>query len=133
MDDNKRLFLWLNPDGCYHEWGYPISSTGFKVKFRCQNKCGEAYFRSLMPSNPDYSTESGFFTLLDGLRAKGFGVELRHQSENCLARLVKYADIDADYDLDSPQTFVADTLPQALFQAAIKVMESEQPTGEGVE
>jgi hypothetical protein len=73
MIDNKAIFYYLNPEGCWHE------GLGDGTLARCE-KCGEFWTHTDREPgdwpNPDYTTEHGFFLLLEGLRAKGIEVEL---------------------------------------------------------
>jgi hypothetical protein len=74
MIDNKAIFHYLNPEGCWHE------GLGDGTLARCE-KCGEFWTHTDREPgdwpNPDYTTEHGFFLLLEGLRAKGIGVGFR--------------------------------------------------------
>ena len=67
MIDNKAIFHYLNPEGCWHEIN--------EGKNPCI-KCGNDLEFGIGCYNPDYTTEHGFFLLLEGLRAKGIEVEL---------------------------------------------------------
>lgn len=72
--DHKAIFHYLNPEGCWHEW----RSMGPDWGYRCGKDCGAI---SGSPRNPDYTTEHGFFLLLEGLRAKEFEVETHGLNE----------------------------------------------------
>jgi len=83
MIDNKAIFYYLNPEGCWHE------GLGDGTLARCE-KCGEFWTHTDREPgdwpNPDYTTEHGFFLLLEGLRAKGFDVDMRAFTE-CTAEI----------------------------------------------
>jgi len=77
MIDNKAIFHYLNPEGCWHEIN--------EGKNPCI-KCGNDLEFGIGCYNPDYTTEHGFFLLLEGLRAKGFDVDMRAFTE-CTAEI----------------------------------------------
>ena len=72
MIDNKAIFHYLNPEGCWHEIN--------EGKNPCI-KCGSDLEFGIGCYNPDYTTEHGFFLLLEGLRAKEFEVETHGLNE----------------------------------------------------
>jgi len=80
MIDNKAIFHYLNPEGCWHEANQKSIAVGLKY-----TSC--IHCRTTMPVdydddyNPDYTTEHGFFLLLEGLRAKEFEVETHGLNE----------------------------------------------------
>lgn len=112
-NDNKRLHEWFGL--CFHEIkgglvrpARCVKGCGFRVSIAEWQMLGEQ-------ANPNYSTESGFFALLDGLRAKVVSVEMwtgANTSANILTENGRYIAI-------------ADPLYEALFQAAIKAMDAE--------
>ncbi len=119
-NENKRLFEWLNPDGCWHDIQSEVHNAG-RIR-RCQ-KCTTTEFEDNY--NPQYHTESGFFALLSGLRAKGFEITLEVEpGQPEFARLYS----PRKQDSGEPWTYTGEglTLPIALFQAAIKAMTSEE-------
>lgn len=95
MIDNKAIFHYLNPDGCWHEIN--------EGKNPCI-KCGNDLEFGIGCYNPDYTTEHGFFLLLDGLKNVNDGdlrVEVRQTSNIYIVRLKEFGrklglGIDAD-------------------------------------
>lgn len=112
-NDNKRLFEWLNPGACWHE---KASTMGPTICKHCKEP-----WPNVCNLNPDYSTESGFFALLDGLRAKGLVLECDSIADVWDVRLYLH-----DRLALSIAKAHADTLPLALFNASIKAMEAEE-------
>jgi hypothetical protein len=77
--------------------------------------------------NPDYSTESGFFALLKGLKAKGYQVRMGDTPNDDSAAGIQHWELNdqgekiaLSYDADA----VADTLPAALCAATLKLIAS---------
>ena len=116
-NDNKRLFEWLNPDGCWHK-----DYSGDDICCEAMRVSEEPW--ELLRSNPDYSTESGFFALLSGLRAKGFAVEM-----HTLAQLASVKTYDENGVCTGKFSYVDASLPLALFQAALKCIGGEEGMG----
>lgn len=124
MDDNKRLFEWLNPDGCWHDFGGEAEKDT-EICAKCGYRITFIWGGTRDKVNPDYSTESGFFALLDGLEKKGWHYNLLW--DDCMPKDKREVFL---WKTDGTSvTDQADTLREALRQAAIKAMESEQPTG----
>jgi len=79
MINNKKIFEWLNPNGCWHRWRkYEVTGCQYgyifsRKEIKCQ-KCSKSRRRN---DNPVYTTEHGFFLLLSGIREKGFDWQLR--------------------------------------------------------
>lgn len=71
MIDNKKIFQWLNPDACWHEWDDAIER-------QCIH-CDAEW--AVVDDNPCYDSNDGFFLLLDGLRAKGVNVDMFNDNE----------------------------------------------------
>lgn len=139
-EQNRKLFEWLT-GGCAHETRFLSDDErgpvyGFFGTFKCYKhsglasnciKCGEPIHLNIGIFNgvptvygfPNYSKESGFFSLLAGLKSKGYGYVLESSGEVCRVEL--WEPNDSFY---SASDHVADTLPEALFNAAIKAMES---------
>ena len=89
MIDNKAIFHYLNPEGCWHEM-----KGGVLRPARCIHGCGlrlsiNDWIACGKKVNPDYTTEHGFFLLLAGLRAKGFDVDMRAFTE-CTAEIWRW-------------------------------------------
>lgn len=138
QESNKRLHEWF--ELCWHDFTYIGMPKGVP-SVRCKSTCGKEFQLVSCPARggTDYTTESGFFALLDGLRAKGFRRKneshaLMNDGTNVYRPTGEWAKLfrldDDGNEIDVSEA-TADTLPQALFSAAIKAMESEQPTGEG--
>lgn len=66
MDNNQRIFKWLNPDGCWHEWGDPLNA-------RC-SICGDLWeIVAIDGFNPFYDTDpAAMLELIEAVRAKGY-------------------------------------------------------------
>jgi hypothetical protein len=140
-NENKRLHEWFGL--CWHEpkrltneerepiCGFFGTIKGFKhptLTATCV-KCGDA----INPINvngvdtcyprPKYHTESGFFALLSGLEKKRLMVTLMdwyyYEKLTFTAKIRTFAINAVEFEAR------ADTLPEALFQAAIKALESE--------
>ena len=111
-NDNKRLHEWF---GKHWHTMKPDGKT-------CAD-CG-AYGNLVAQHNPDYSTESGFFALLSGLEKKRLMVTLMdwyyYEKLTFTAKIRTFAINAVEFEAR------ADTLPEALFQAAIKAMTSEE-------
>jgi hypothetical protein len=121
VTDNEKLHAWLFPEQCWHGDWKEQTYHGFRKK----EVCGKCETSRYYAKNPDYSSKLGFHDLLDGLKAKGYqirfgvspdeeaGVGIQHWEGTGKKREMVY---------DSMVT--ADTLPAALYEAALKAMES---------
>lgn len=124
-NDNKRLFEWLNPDGCWHK--PMIAGQGNSGRnWQCANgDCNaDLGYQWDEPKSIEYHTESGFFVLLSGLRAKGFEIECdsicQSRADGWDVRLYLH-----DVLAISNAKAHADNLPEALFKASLAALESE--------
>jgi len=115
-NENKRLAKWFGTH--WHEWDDGLLC----------HECGSIKADRHCIPNPDYSTESGFFALLNGLRSKGFNLSIENDAD------VWWVHIPDGENCKHGKTYSAsgDTLPLALFNAAIKAMDAET-SGEGTE
>lgn len=110
---NRQIFLWLNPDGCWHGTDYTNAPQGYPCK-----GCGERV--ASMRPNPDYHSWDGMRLLLEGLEAKGYvDIDLGRESAGWWARI----DV-APNDDDGPYA-EAESLPLALVGATLKLIEGE--------
>ena len=66
MINNKAIFHYLNPGECWHERRDDNCKPCKWCKYSPQHRYTE---------NPDYTTEHGFFLLLEGLTEKKFSVK----------------------------------------------------------
>lgn len=126
-NENKRLFEWLNPDGCWRKKGKWIPDENFPTT-RSVAVCAACEIYHL---NPDYSTESGFFALLAGLTKRKdeeilperwLKIEFSGAIEKWTVQIGNYVQ---PYQFANKVIASADTLPQALHLAALKVLEAE--------
>jgi len=128
IEANRRIHEWLGDRADWH--CYVPSSPDPECDY-CDKELEEC-----VKSNPRYDKESGFFALLTGLRAKGFAVNTfgspKIGSLNCATSEYQSATlVQFERDTPNPSSIKefharADTLPEALFQAAIKAMILEE-------
>jgi hypothetical protein len=115
---NERIAEWLGL--CWHEFRVkPLPVLGVPTCIHC----GETTSRiSLEHSdqNPDFSTFPGMEILLAGLRLKGWNVKLFSHSTD-----PQSASIFVPTDKYKTSFAKADTLPDALCEATLKLIESE--------
>ena len=125
-NEKKRLHEWFGL-GCYHRWKREVDGPCPEADNKCVD-CGHPHTdydygwpHSQAHTRPDYSTESGFFALLSGLRAKGYYVNVNTSSRYDGYQVI----LDRGRSTDANVLENADTLPEALFNAAIKAMDAE--------
>lgn len=126
MTDNQKIFEYLHKGddkACWHEFvevgKKPVyfgrDETSIPL-YRCA--CGEEC-SGIVPDNPDYTTERGFFLLLEGLRAKdgGYRVRLQMLKNGWAAWIFSAGELLAEATADTPHV--------ALVQAVLALIEKD--------
>lgn len=112
VENNRRIAEWLGL--CVH-----IAETG-EWPFVCQ-KCGIAMGAVETTTPPDFTTFAGMEVLLKGLHDKGLNVSMA---------LTPVDDMTPYYALvRSRHVGFADTLPLALTEAVLKLIEQGETNG----
>ena len=123
-ENNRKIFTWLNPEKCYHDW----KREG--LIWVC-SACGVS--GSNRVGNPNYTSDRGFFLLLAGLREKDLHWEggshgMVNDGTNVWRPTGYWAKVWREDDGGNqvePQDKSADSLPEALANAVLKLIEQE--------
>lgn len=116
MTDNQKIFNYLHKGddkACWHE----RRDDNCKPCKWCKHAPQHRY-----ADNPDYTTNNGFFLLLEGLRAKGFDVETRVFTE-CTAEIWQWTGSVPNPDLVTASH--PDDIRIALQQATLALIEKD--------
>jgi len=128
MIDNKAIFHYLNPEGCWHESGKTEAGFPTQVCVKCGFDAHDTLDRrsvimTLEDHNrrwSDYDTNDGFFRLLEGLAKTGFDVSTGFSSQFAVAHIT---DWDSDrYHWHKVEGRKAEHIRIALAEAAMQLI-----------
>lgn len=117
--NNRRVFLWLEPEGCWHDW----RSMGLGWGYRCGKNCGAAGAYRI---HPDYYSPTGCLELIEAVRAKYHGFKIScppSPSGSWMCSIWAGSPVDqSERDRIVPQ--LGDDLPTATVNAVLALIDS---------